>query len=406
MQKGVKFHLNKSKKKDLGFTYTIPFLLTKTCTTENHDINMLNNDHFYLLALQAIDGIGDINARKLIEHCGSAQQVLEEKPTVLEKIKGVGPAISGKIKNKKIFEKAEKELRFIDANNVEIIGYWDESYPLRLRECNDAPLILFKRGNFDLRKQRIISIVGTRMMTLYGKRFLERFLADLQCYDPIIVSGLAYGIDICAHKEALNNDLTTVGILAHGFDRIYPKTHSQIALKMLDHGGFYTEFCSGTTPEKMNFVKRNRIVAGISEATIVVESARKGGSLITADLANSYYRDVFAVPGRIDDLYSEGCNMLIKGNKAAMITSVKDLEYILGWKADKKNVKEIQKSMFLDLNPGERLVFNRLNACEKQVLDVLAPACKMSVQKTVGILLQLELKGLIRSLPGKWYQAI
>lgn len=367
---------------------------------------MLNNDHFYLLALQAIDGIGDINARKLIEHCGSAQQVLEEKPTVLEKIKGVGPAISGKIKNKKIFEKAEKELRFIDANNVEIISYWDESYPLRLRECNDAPLILFKRGNFDLRKQRIISIVGTRMMTLYGKRFLERFLADLQCYDPIIVSGLAYGIDICAHKEALNNDLTTVGILAHGFDRIYPKTHSQIALKMLDHGGFYTEFCSGTTPEKMNFVKRNRIVAGISEATIVVESARKGGSLITADLANSYYRDVFAVPGRIDDLYSEGCNMLIKGNKAAMITSVKDLEYILGWKADKKNVKEIQKSMFLDLNPGERLVFNRLNACEKQVLDVLAPACKMSVQKTVGILLQLELKGLIRSLPGKWYQAI
>ena len=182
MQKGVKFDLNKSKKKVLGFTYTTPFLLTKTCTTENHDIRMLNNDIFYLLALQAIEGIGDIHARKLIAHFGSAQEVLKEKPRALEKIKGIGPGLSGKFKNKKIFDIAEKELCFTQTNNVEIISYLDESYPLRLRECNDAPLILFKKGNFELKEQRIISIVGTRMMTSYGKRFLERFLADLKFY--------------------------------------------------------------------------------------------------------------------------------------------------------------------------------------------------------------------------------
>jgi DNA processing protein len=406
MQQGVKFHLIKCKKKDLGFTYTIPFLLTKTCTTENHDISMLNKDVFYLLALQAIDGIGDINARKLIEHCGSAQKVFEEKPYVLEKIRGIRPGLSDKLKNKKLFEKAEKELCFAQANQVTIISYLDKDYPLRLRECSDAPLVLFKKGSFALGKKRIISIVGTRMMTPYGRQFLTDFLADLKCYNPIVVSGLAYGIDICAHKEALNNSLTTIGVLAHGFDRIYPRAHGKIALKMMEDGGFYTEFCSGTNPEKMNFVKRNRIVAGISEATIVVESARKGGSLITADLANSYYRDVFAVPGRVKDLYSEGCNMLIKSNKAAMITSVKDLEYILGWKTDERKVKEIQQKMFIELNPDEQLVFNRLKEYEKQVLDALAPACKMSIQKTVSILLQLELKGMVKSLPGKWYQPI
>lgn len=367
---------------------------------------MLKNDNFYLLALQAIDGIGDINAKKLIEHCGSAQQVLEEKPPLLEKIKGIGPGISGQMKNKKIFEKAEKEMCFTQANNVEIINYLDEAYPLRLKQCSDAPLILFKKGNFELQEQRIISIVGTRMMTSYGKRFLERFLSELKPFDPIIVSGLAYGIDICSHLGALNNNLTTIGILAHGFDRIYPKAHSEIASKMMEYGGFYTEFSSGTNPEKMNFVKRNRIVAGVSEATIVVQSARKGGSLITAELANSYYRDVFAVPGRTNDLYSEGCNMLIKSNKAAMITSVKDLEYILGWKADKKKVKGIQKSLFIELLPDEQLVINKLSEYEKQVLDLLAPACKMSIQKTVSILLQLELKGLVKSLPGKWYQSV
>jgi len=367
---------------------------------------MNSNDIFYLLALQTIDGIGNVSARKLIDHCGSPRLVLEEKAHILEKICGVGPGITKKLKSANIFEEAELEMAFIEANNIETISYFDQDYPQRLKHCYDAPLVLFKKGNFDISNQRIISIVGTRLMTNYGRQFLKQFLEEIKNYDPIIVSGMAYGVDICAHQEALNNNLTTIGILAHGLDRIYPKPHYKIALNMEDYGGFYSEFWSGTNPERENFVKRNRIVAGISEATVVVESARKGGSLITADLANSYHRDVFAVPGRIDDLYSEGCNMLIKSNKASLISSVKDLEYILGWKTDKKKIKTVQKKLFVDLEVTEQLVFDKLNAQEKQVLDLLALECELSIQKTVSILLQLELKGLVRSLVGKWYQAL
>ncbi len=367
---------------------------------------MNSNDIFYFLALQTIDGIGDVSARKLIDHCGSPRLVLEEKAHILEKICGVGPGITKKLKSKKIFEEAELEMAFIDANNIETLSYFDQDYPHRLKHCYDAPLVLFKKGNFDISNQRIISIVGTRLMTNYGRQFLKQFLDDVKNYDPIIVSGMAYGVDICAHQEALNNNLTTIGILAHGLDRIYPKPHYRIAKNMEDYGGFYTEFWSGNKPERENFVKRNRIVAGISEATIVVESARKGGSLITADLANSYHRDVFAVPGRTNDLYSEGCNMLIKSNKASLISSVKDLEYILGWKTDDKKVNNAQKRLFVELEATEQLVFDKLNASEKQVLDLLALECELSIQKTVSILLQLEFKGLVRSLAGKWYQAV
>lgn len=367
---------------------------------------MNSKEIFYLLAMQSINGIGNVSARKLIEHCGSPQLVLEEKAHILEKICGVGPGITKKLKSKKIFEEAELEMEFIESNNIETISYFEQDYPQRLKHCFDAPLILFKKGNFDISNRRIISIVGTRLMTNYGRQFLEQFLLAIKTYDPIIVSGMAYGVDICAHQEAMNNNLTTIGILAHGLDRIYPKPHYKIAMNMEEYGGFYSEFWSGTNPERKNFVKRNRIVAGISEATVVVESARKGGSLITADLANSYYRDVFAVPGRTDDLFSEGCNMLIKSNKASLITSVKDLEYILGWKTDEKKVKNVQKRLFVELGAMEQLVFDKLNASEKQLLDLLALECELSIQNTVSILLQLELKGLVRSLTGKWYQAL
>jgi DNA processing protein len=367
---------------------------------------MNSKDIFYLLAMQTINGIGNVSARKLIEHCGSPRLVFEEKAHILEKICGVGPGITRKLKSAKIFEKAELEMAFIEANNLEAISYFDQDYPQRLKHCFDAPLVLFKKGNFNISNKPIISIVGTRLMTNYGRQFLKQFLREVKKYDPIIVSGMAYGVDICAHQEALNNNLTTIGILAHGLDRIYPKPHYKIALNMEQYGGFYSEFWSGTNPERENFVKRNRIVAGISEATVVVESARKGGSLITADLANSYYRDVFAVPGRTNDLYSEGCNMLIKSNKASLITSVKDLEYILGWKTDDKKVKNVQKKLFVELEATEQLVFDKLNASEKQVLDLLALECELSIQNTVSVLLQLELKGLVKSLAGKWYQAL
>lgn len=367
---------------------------------------MNEKDIFYFLALQCTNGIGAVSARKLIDHCGGPRQVFEEKPEILEKIKGIRARFAGKIKKRQSFKNAEHEMTFIQANGIEAISYYDEAYPPRLKQCPDAPLVLFKKGKINCQRRRIISIVGTRLMTAYGKQFLHQFVKDLKKYDPVIVSGLAYGVDYYAHKEAMRNGLDTIGILAHGLDRIYPRAHELMAEKMLDSGGLYTEFWSGNRPERENFVMRNRIVAGISEATIVVESARKGGSLITADLANSYYRDVFAVPGRTHDQFSEGCNMLIKSNKAAMITSVKDLEYILGWKTPEAGVKNTRTRLFAELDTDQKKVMNYLLEVQKQLLDLIALNCSLSIQKTATVLLRLELKGLVQSLPGKWYQAL
>lgn len=367
---------------------------------------MNETELFHLLALQSVEGIGEINAKKLINVCGSAKRVFGEKKRVLEKINGVGPYILKRLDNPAIFEKAAGELEFLEKENLEALIISDEGYPERLKQCIDAPLVLFKKGNFKINEQRVISIVGTRRMTNYGLAFLKEFLTEIKVYNPIIISGMAYGIDICAHREALNNNLSTVGILAHGLDRLYPKVHEHIANKMMEYGGLLTEFWSNTNPDKENFVKRNRIVAGISEATIVVESARKGGSLITADLAGSYHRDVFAVPGRASDKLSSGCNLLIKSNKAAMITSVKDLEYILNWKNEKKNPNSVQTSLFIELSGDEQKLFEYLKKKDKVLLDLLAIECNLTIQKSVSILLQLELKGLIKSLPGKSYQVV
>ncbi len=366
---------------------------------------MDDKDIFYFLALQCTNGIGPVNARKLIDHCGGPRQVFEEKPHVLEKINGLGTRISGILKKGLSFKNAEFEMNFIRSNGIEAISYYDMAYPPRLKQCTDAPLVLFKKGKVDCKNRRIISIVGTRLMTSYGKQFLLQFVKDLKKYDPVIVSGLAYGVDFCSHQEAMRNGLSTIGILAHGLDRIYPRAHELMAEKMLDTGGLYTEFWSGNRPERENFIRRNRIVAGISEATIVVESASKGGSLITADMANSYYRDVFAVPGRTHDQFSEGCNMLIKSNKAAMITSAKDLEYILGWKTPEAGRENARTKLFIELDPDQKRVMNYLLEVQKQLLDLIALNCSLSIQKTATVLLQLELNGLVRSLPGKWYQA-
>ena len=387
-------------------TLLISFLLTKACTIENQYLNMVKDDVLYYLALQSVEGIGPVNARKLIEHCGGARQVLEGNRKKLEKIKGIGPYVLQQLKKSGIFKKAEKELRFIEKNKINAFCIEDQTYPSKLKHCQDAPLVLFQKGNFDIRKKRIISIVGTRMMTQYGKQFLNEFIRDIVKHDPIIISGLAYGIDSCAHHESIQNNLTTVGVLAHGLDRIYPKVHYKLAEKMMERGGLYSEFWSGTTPEKVNFVKRNRIIAGVSEATIVVESANKGGSLITAELAASYNRDVFAVPGRIKDKFSTGCNMLIKSNRAAMISSVKDLEYVLGWNAIETKPKIIQKSLFVKLEKNEKMLYDHLVESNKILLDQLSLEIGLSIQSTLMLLLQLELKGLVKCHPGKWYEAI
>jgi DNA processing protein len=384
-------------------TLLIPFLLTKACTIEKQSLNMKKDDILYYLALQSIEGIGPVNARKLIEHCGGARQVLEGDQKKIGRIKGIGSQILRRLKNPTIFRTAEKELRFIEKHKISALCVEDQAYPPKLKHCQDAPLVLFQKGNFNIRKKRIISIVGTRMMTQYGKQFLKEFIQDLVKHDPIIISGLAYGIDSCAHHESIQNNLTTVGVLAHSLDQIYPKAHYRLAEKMLEKGGLYSEFWSGTTPEKVNFVKRNRIIAGISEATIVVESANKGGSLITAEIAASYNRDVFAVPGRVKDKFSKGCNMLIKSNKAAMISSVKDLEYVLGWNAIETKPKPFQKALFVKLEKNEKMLYDHLIKSNKILLDKLSLEIGLSIKSTLMLILQLELNGIVNCHPGKLY---
>jgi len=358
----------------------------------------------YLLALQSISGIGPVNAKKLLRLNGNAQALFDEKSKVFDDLKGSKRFFSIDFQDPLILKKAAAEIEFMNASEVQVVSINDNDYPEKLRHCQDGPLLLFKKGHFELKNRKVISIVGSRAMTSYGAGFLKEFICEIKKYNPVIVSGLAYGIDITAHREALKNNLETIGVLAHGLDRIYPEIHKREAIKMLEQGGLITEFWSGSRPEKVNFVKRNRIIAGISEATVVVESGPRGGSLITADLAQSYVRDVFALPGRVDDPMSSGCNALIKSNKAALITSVKDLEYLLNWKEETSVNQEIQQRLFVDLPENEHCVYDYLLKRRRQQLDILALDCEMSISKAASVLLQLELKGLVKSFPGKEYQ--
>ena len=368
---------------------------------------MKNEDLFHLMALLKVEGIGDVGAKKLISHCGSISNVFKEKKSTLMKVSGITASVINRLKDDLIFTQTEKELNFIQNNEIQVIPFYDEKYPVRLKNCYDAPLVLFKKGKINFEQQKIISVVGTRQMTIYGKKVLEDLFDDLKEYDPIIVSGLAYGVDIYAHQLAMKYNFQTIAVLAHGLDRIYPAVHKMDAIKMQEHGGLLTEFWSGSRPDRENFVKRNRIVAGLSQATIVIESADKGGSLITADIANSYNRDVFAVPGRISDKFSAGCNNLIKTNRAAVLTSAKDLAYILNWEKDTGAAqKSIQKQLFVELNDQEKTIYNYLLKEGKQQLDVIALHCNFPIHKTASILLNLELKSLTRPLPGKLFEAI
>ena len=363
------------------------------------------NELLHLLALQKIDGVGDIMAKKLLQHCGSAEAIFSYKSTQLASIDGVGKILLQNLKNKTVLQQAETELRFIQKNDINVTYFKDENYPDRLKHCVDSPTLLFTSGNINLKKQHIISIVGTRQITPYGIDFCKNLIAQLAPLNPIIVSGFAYGVDIVAHQAAMENNLQTIGILAHGLNQIYPKTHKKYMAKMEQNGGFMTEFWSDSNPEKENFVKRNRIVAGISEATIVIESADKGGSLITANLANDYNRDVFAVPGRITDKYSQGCNNLIKTQRAHLLSSAADILYILNWDMDKKE-KTIQKQLFIDLEPVEQRVFDFLQKNGKEQMDIIALTCELPIFKLSSILLNMELKGVVRPLPGKLFEII
>ena len=367
---------------------------------------MNTNELFHVLALSRIDGVGDIVAKKLISHCGSAENVFKGKLKDLKAIDGVGDVLLKNLKNKIVFERAEQELQYIQNENIKVLYFQNDDYPDRLKHCIDGPVLLFASGNFDFQNRKMISIVGTRQITSYGTEFCKKLIEDLAIFNPIIVSGFAYGVDIVAHQSALENDLQTIGVLAHGLNQIYPKSHKKYVAKLEQNGGFLTEFWSNSNPEKENFVKRNRIVAGMSEATIVIESADKGGSLITANMANDYNRDVFAVPGRTTDKYSQGCNDLIKTQRANLITSAADLIYCLNWALEVQETKSIQKQLFVTLDFEEQKIYDYLQKNGKQLLDIVALECDFPIFKISSILLTMELKGIVRPLPGKLFEAV
>jgi len=366
---------------------------------------MNETELYYLLALQKVESVGDIVAKKLLTHCGDAAAIFNTKSSQLASIEGIGSTLISKLKNKSIFAKAEAELKYISNNGINVSYFQDKAYPERLKHCIDGPLLLFSTGNIDFNNRKIISIVGTRKNTPYGAEFCKSLISELAPLNPIIVSGFAYGVDIVAHLAAIENDLQTIGIVAHGLDQIYPSSHKKYVSKIEQNGGFMTEFWSGTNPEKENFVKRNRIVAGISEATIVIESAIKGGSLITANLANDYNRDVFAVPGRTSDKFSLGCNNLIKTQKANLLTSAADLVYILNWDIE-NTPRSVQKKLFITLENDEQKIYDYLLKSGKEILDIIALECDFPIYKISGILLNMELKGVVRPLPGKLFEAI
>jgi len=360
----------------------------------------------YKIGIGMIPMIGPANAKKLIAYCGGVEAVFKEKKKALLKIPGIGTATVNAILSQNVLSEAEKEVCFVQEQGIVPLFYLDKKYPERLKYCNDGPLLLYFKGDCDLNRQKVLAVVGTRKATDYGKEMCESVIRDLSDLGVLIVSGLAYGLDICAHKAALNHQLPTVGVLGHGLDRIYPSLHKNTASKMLENGGLLTEFRSSSPFEKENFPKRNRIIAGMADATLVVEAARKGGALITAEIANSYSRDVFAVPGRSGERYSEGCNYLIKTNRAAMVESAADIIYQMAWEEKEMvNKGAVQTSLFVELSPEEQLLYDLLKGGE-MTIDLLALQSELTVSKVAALLLTMEFNGLLKSLPGKVYKLI
>ncbi|HLS10823.1 MAG TPA: DNA-processing protein DprA [Flavobacteriaceae bacterium] len=361
----------------------------------------------YLLVLKKIPGVGDIRARELLQKFNNPQEVYQALYNKEIKLAtSTMKAISSNILQNWLDE-AYVEIDNMQKNNIDYLYIGDPAYPNRLKQCEDAPIVLFYKGNITWNAPRSVSIVGTRTATPYGLEFCRELISDLQVLDVQIVSGLAFGIDIQAHLAALDHGLETVACLAHGLHTTSPASHAKYAEEIQENGGFVSEFPTDAIMDKKNFVRRNRIIAGLSQATVVVESPKRGGSLLTADMANSYNREVFALPGRIDNIKSTGCNTLIKTNQARLIQSAADLVYILNWDLDKiSKPKATQIPLFVDLNPEEEKLCDILRAKGKESLDILAIEAAMSPQKAAGLLLGLELKGLVRTLPGKQFEII
>lgn len=356
----------------------------------------------YKIGLTLIKSVGHVTAKSLLGHFGCAEAIFKANKKELLQIPGIGPVTADQILANDALKTAELQLKFIKKHKVEVLFYTDDNYPKRLKHCIDAPVLLYYKGTVDLNHSRIISVVGTRKATEYGRELCKQLAVTLADYDVVIVSGLAYGIDIAAHKESLYQNIPTIGVLAHGLDRIYPSLHQPTAQKMVLNGGLLTEFPLYTNPDKENFPKRNRIIAGLADATIVVEATAKGGALITADIANSYNRDVYAFPGRTTDVSSEGCNFLIKTNRAALINHAKDLAYYLGW--DEVASKRTQQTQLLiGLSNEEQRIVDLLQISAIRI-DELAILSEIPQSKLAMHLLSLEMQGILISLPGKLYK--
>ena len=371
---------------------------------------MNTDERICSIALTLCPGIGHIGAKRLVDTVGSAAEVFRLRAELPERYPAIFHAsVVTALDNPSAFLQAEKELEWAEKNRVECLTLADERYPSRLRECEDAPVVLYFKGNADLNRLRVVSMVGTRRATDYGKQFCADFLRDLSelCSDVLVVSGLAYGIDVHAHRAALSNGLSTVGVLAHGLDRIYPAVHRKTAVDMLAEGGLLTEFPTGTNPDRHNFVSRNRIVAGMSDAVIVVESATKGGSLITAELAEGYHRDCFAVPGRATDEYSRGCNQLIRDNRAALINDASDFVKAMNWGRSEESRKTaaVQRTLFPELTDEEARVVKILSRDDLHI-NTLVVEANIPVNRMSAILFELEMKGVVKALVGGVYHLL
>jgi DNA processing protein len=367
-----------------------------------------NDEVFYQIALSLIPKVGPLLAKRLISYTGSPKALFEQPKSKLLKIPNIGNNLVNNIRSKHIFEAASREIAFIEKYNIQVLFYLDSNYPARLKNCEDAPIILYVKGDIQFNDKKALSIVGTRKATPRGVETCEKLIVDLASTseDLVIVSGLAYGIDVCAHKTALANGLKTVCVLGHGLDIIYPSLHRPVAEKAIKQGALITEFPSHTKFIRSNFVSRNRIIAGLSDATIVVESGEKGGALITADMANSYNRDVFAFPGRIADTRSRGCNQLIKLNKASLIESAKDLEYVMGWELTRCKQKMVQRELFNELGANECKIIELIKEKDALSINEIAQHMDLPISQISPMLLGLEFKGIIRSLPGNLYQTL
>lgn len=369
----------------------------------------MNNELLYQIALDFVKGIGNTYAKQLVAYIGSPEAIFRESRKALLKIPGISEEKVNAITNPQVLKWAEEEIAFIERHKLKTFFFTEKHYPFRLKECVDAPIILYGKGDLQVNEGRFISIVGTRMPTDYGKNLTKQFVEELAAYDPniTIISGLAHGIDVHAHRAALQYNLKTFAIPGHALNTIYPAVHRNVAIEITKHGGLLTEFNSKTIPDKSNFVRRNRIIAGLSDAVVVVESKKQGGSLITTSFANSYNRDVFAFPGRCNDITSAGCNDLIKQNKAALIENAEDFIKQMGWEHTHKPTQAIQTQLFDSLTDTELQIIEVLRKNSDGIhINELAVIINQTFSTTSSLMLAMEFKGLVRPLPGGLYKSV